>query len=325
MKARILIFIIGIMVFTSCEKQKEPPHPEHYSGANVSTSNLRVADESIDVVNGRLKFRSEQHFDNVLIQVSRASEAEIVDFENSFNSFRSLRAKWVTEERDRRPEFTQELFSILNEGGVVQVGERIFKLNMDLRKVFIISDGDESKIPYLALNEEVPGKVLVADFDTDEAWTANHGQSPNHRGGCNENTAPPRHHDTSPRGYFYEKHQLNYRVWGRNFYRSFGIWKQFGIALTHEYYDGDPPITGWFRNAAPQFHMYGRYWYKKRCKETVGTYEYKNGNIFNESHRTHFYYQGTRALSSYRATVTVLAATGHDNGYYEVFPADLTY
>jgi hypothetical protein len=160
-----LIFVLTIFSI-SCEKEEIE-----------AISNFEV-EESIPGITSdgkMLIFESVESYESVTMNRS-GEEIEAIISQNSslqFNNYFSNHSAPVdTSEQEMDEVFGQ----LLNEDGVIQIGEHVYKIDMTLEQVFVISVADkETSYQELISGNTDSEKVLVYSFDDDVFQLVNEG------------------------------------------------------------------------------------------------------------------------------------------------------
>jgi len=123
-----IVVIVSIGVLNSCNKQ-----PKTVKEVVNTTPKTRDAD-LIHTQSGFLKFKNRDVFDSMLIIFNRMSDGQLDSLENSL-SFESLRTK-MDSDRVEGTNYNKDcdddiLLRILDNDGIVQVGDYIFKSETD--------------------------------------------------------------------------------------------------------------------------------------------------------------------------------------------------
>jgi hypothetical protein len=181
-------FSLFLFLFISCNKEKILKEKLEMEAASTSRS-YHNSDADYYVLNGRIKFKDLEAFENVIKEITNKDEAYLTQWEAKLVGFTSMRTAYNLfsnlNENQIPKKFKEwemiylkpdkndpgscecespvtDLYfaSLLSYDGVMQIADSIYQI--DYEKVRIITDGDEKKLPELRnYNENRPDKKIV--------------------------------------------------------------------------------------------------------------------------------------------------------------------
>lgn len=163
----VLIFVLAISSI-SCEKEKI----EAISKVQVEESIHGTTSDGKMLI-----FESVESYVSAINNLSGEKIKAIIS-QNSNLQFNNYFSKQNTSVDSSEQEMDEVFGQLLNEDGVIQIGKHIFKINMAMELVFVISvDDKETNYQELISGNTESGKVFVYSFDDDVLQIVNEGIS----------------------------------------------------------------------------------------------------------------------------------------------------
>ncbi len=283
-------------------KLDEAPKPIHYS-----------------LIDGRLAFESEEDFNTIVTYIE---EEEIIDWQNSIG-FHSLYTENATETEALGD---NQVAAVLNNKGIIQVQNYIFKLIPTTRTVLVMSKDNIASLPILEAASEGSSIIQSFSFD-DEVFSIleeQGGVSPENpddaaKSICRDRRANEKD-DPYSFPYFYGRDNYVYRM--NVEYKKIGI--SVKLYSHYENYWPTSPSGGnilgqnlsyFLRTAESTFDI--EYFYTPRCRPSVnGTLHF---TVTNKKKYDVITYRDTRDCKNYKL-ITTFSFKTLDGVHYFSYP-----
>lgn len=274
--------IIGLMVIAGCQKQNSSPQNE--------------TSKPYEFVNGIVKFNSFNSY-RALLESEKQKESFLSDVlkETAYTSFAESHANFLPSNSAARvPDPNEDVEDILsspmlsgmvNDDGIVQIGNYLFKLDYDSSKVYVINIANQGN-SYQKLLTKTGTGVDVFVFSTDDDildilednnYPVNEGfdgESTSLFRRCRENGAPERKQKGFETGFYSNCKPSDYRDYGKMWlkvvYQKAGFYFSLHLKSILEYWCFNGSGVQLQQNATNGANSYIRY--KPKCRDEVGPY-----------------------------------------------------
>jgi len=166
----LLPIIVFLFLIYGCGKNKSAK----IVVTNNSESGTITQSVTIRQDNGFLIFNSVNDFELAVNYFSGKSKNEIKNFVlglglNSYQIEPNSNDSDLVENYEIMPYF----FYLINSNGIIKIGNRIYRMDFENKKVAILPTGDFKEVVFLQSNNEVTGKTLIENFNSDIIFDIN--------------------------------------------------------------------------------------------------------------------------------------------------------
>jgi len=273
MRKLTFFFATACLFFISCQKLEiidKTISDQENSGCDTdiinssieskseTKSNFQNSFETVEVVNGRIKFKNEINFQKAIDFLKDKTSEELDEWEQSIG-FTSMRSVYKPNPEDR-PIETDLMATVLNGDGIVQIGRHAFNVDKANERVYVLFEPTENGIALLKLRNEVPNSIVYYSTAEDVLSIIQTGGNPTpagsencYRGDSKEKNAPE---------YTYEN--KTYRLKMRIKYYKYGINHHLVSTMEHQY----KKSIGW-GNAATTMGLSASFTIKPKNKPAI--------------------------------------------------------
>lgn len=211
----LIIFTCMLLLYSACKKND-------FKEDFIMSSNK--SSDYVSLVNGRLVFQDSLSFARIIKQLGETDTIEdyFQKWEDSL-SFNSLRKSMVVNYDTVGQELYPDLISsFLNQDSIVQIGNRIYMISLATGFIYIIPDGDASKISYFSQKQNIPNVVIQFPIEKEGAYEVDYSNYQSFLKACPDTAAPSQLHQFSPNQH-YSYNNVEYRFSGRSKYTNAGV------------------------------------------------------------------------------------------------------
>ena len=286
----LFLALVGIGV-VGCKKENKLPLVES-NKSKISTDGKMLIFETVESYENSVEDLTEEKREKVLSEISK------LNFKNYF-SVEHFNSK---SGNDSIQEMDDYLGQLLNEVGIVQIGNYIYKVNLQSEKVFVLAVSNSSEYQDL-VNENVANKnIRKFSIDDDVIYIAESDEPGEKCGGSSDFDVSRDISDQS---------NGNFKFSARHF--KAGIYNRIVIRGIHEYFGYSWPSQN-YDSMKFEVHV-DSYWQSLRARRRPcngGSATYHQGGVrafplwsnTSSTAAKHFnVYEGTRALNGYRVWV----------------------
>jgi len=263
---------------------------------------------NVEFKNGALKFSSINSYQNMVEDKTDAERSAFISFLNSTKDYNSLRKSYSKTKQTSAGrvlgtketevvESNEFLSTILNEDGLIAIGEYYFKINLNSEKVFVLPLKNESEFDDLKQENVANQNILIFATDDDVLLLLSEGSKGTISGRsqlfCRDRSADALKDDS----YAYEPFYDDYRQDNKIVYQKAGVYFSLQAKTKMQYKN----LIGLWVDAGITYNQQVRYYYRyePKCRNSSeGSATKTDDGPSNElNYRA---YESIRGLHKYR-------------------------